>query len=146
CAQALFPTLDMPPAAKRPEDDWWLDAVKRPLGAYYRIDTRSIVEMHAALNEVGILYASAGCHDGWDDGHGVTPQEGETMSVTWTFWVMTATGQETAMQGHAFVIVGYTQDGFLIQYCGGEEWGTHGMVVLTFDVWLRNAMDCWVVQ
>src|SRR3954469_5390508 len=31
--------------------DWWLDAVRRPLGAYYRVDTRSITDMHVALNE-----------------------------------------------------------------------------------------------
>lgn len=146
CVQALFPTMDMPPAAKRTEDDWWLDAVKRPLGAYYRIDTRSIVEMHAALNEVGILYASAGCHEGWDAGNGVTPHEDEATPITQPFWVIPATGQETAMQGHAFVIVGYNQDGFLIQNSWGDEWGTHGMAVLTYDDWLRNAMDCWVVQ
>lgn len=145
CAQALFPSIDMPPAAQRPEDDWWLDAVKRPLGAYYRIDTRSIVEMHAALNEVGILYASAGCHEGWDQGHGVTPRDDEATPVTRPFWVIPAS-QETAVLGHAFVIVGYTQDGFLIQNSWGEEWGTHGMAVLTYDDWMRNAMDCWVVQ
>ena len=146
CVQALFPTIDMPPAAKRTEDDWWLDAVKRPLGAYYRIDTRSIVEMHAALNEVGILYASAGCHDGWDAGHGVTPREDEATPIAQPFWVIPSTGQESAVLGHAFVIVGYTQTGFLIQNSWGEEWGTHGMAVLTYDDWMRNAMDCWVVQ
>lgn len=146
CGQALFPTLDMPPAVENPQADWWLDAVKRPLGAYYRLDTRSIVEMHAALNEVGILYASAGCHDGWDDGHGVTPHDDEPTPDARPFWVIPSTGQETAMQGHAFVIVGYTQKGFLIQNSWGEEWGTHGMAVLTYDDWLRNAMDCWVVQ
>ena len=47
---------------------WWLDAVQRPLGAYYRVDTRSVTDMHVALNEIGILYASAVCHSGWDDG------------------------------------------------------------------------------
>ncbi|EHK64117.1 hypothetical protein KYC_22286 [Achromobacter arsenitoxydans SY8] len=146
CVQALFPTLDMPPAAKRTEDDWWLDAVKRPLGAYYRIDTRRIVEMHAALNEVGILYASAGCHDGWDAGHGVTPSEAAPTPITQPFWVIPSSEHDTAIMGHAFVIVGYTQDGFLIQNSWGEEWGTHGMAVLTYDDWLRNAMDCWVVQ
>lgn len=146
CAQALFPGMKMPPAAKRTEDDWWLDAVKRPLGAYYRIDTRSIVEMHAALNEVGILYASAGCHDGWDAGHGLTPEEAAATPITQPFWVIPTTGQDTAVLGHAFVIVGYTQDGFLIQNSWGEAWGTHGMAVLTYDDWMRNAMDCWVVQ
>lgn len=146
CAQALFPTMLMPPAATKTEEDWWLDAVKRPLGAYYRIDTRSIIEMHAALNEVGILYASAGCHDGWDAGHGITPRKAAATPITEPFWVIPSSGQDTAVLGHAFVIVGYTQDGFLIQNSWGEEWGTHGMAVLTYDDWMRNAMDCWVVQ
>ncbi|QCS62848.1 hypothetical protein EC609_10130 [Achromobacter denitrificans] len=146
CAQALFPTLEMPAAANDTEDDWWLDAVRRPLGAYYRIDTRSIVEMHAALNEVGILYASAGCHAGWDAGHGITPPTAPATPAAQPFWVIPPDDQETAMDGHAFVILGYTQDGFLIQNSWGEEWGTHGMAVLTYDDWMRNAMDCWVVQ
>lgn len=146
CAQALFPGLEMPAAASETADDWWLDAVKRPLGAYYRIDTRSIVEMHAALNEVGILYASAGCHSGWDAGHGVTPRTAAATPVEQPFWIIPSNDRESAMDGHAFVIVGYTQDGFLIQNSWGEEWGTHGMAVLTYDDWMRNAMDCWVVQ
>jgi hypothetical protein len=146
CSQELFPALAMPAAANETADDWWLDAVKRPLGAYYRIDTRNIVEMHAALNEVGILYASAGCHAGWDDGHGVTPQKAPSTPGAQPFWIIPPDKQDAATDGHAFVIVGYTQDGFLIQNSWGEEWGTHGMAVLTYDDWMRNAMDCWVVQ
>ena len=45
--------------------DWWQDAVKRPLGAYYRVDHRSVTDMQIALNEIVILYASAACHSGW---------------------------------------------------------------------------------
>ncbi|MDF8362947.1 hypothetical protein [Achromobacter anxifer] len=146
CAQDLFPGLDMPAAVNDTADDWWLDAVKRPLGAYYRIDTRSIVEMHAALNEVGILYASAGCHAGWDAGHGKTPLKAPSTPAAQPFWIIPPDDQESATDGHAFAIVGYTQDGFLIQNSWGEEWGTHGMAVLTYDDWMRNAMDCWVVQ
>ena len=44
--------------------DWWQDAVKRPLGAYYRVDHRSVTDMQIALNEIVILYASAACHSG----------------------------------------------------------------------------------
>ena len=65
CRLELWKKPDMPPAAKRPQDDWWLDAAQRPLGAYYRVESRSITDMHMALNEVGILYASAVCHAGW---------------------------------------------------------------------------------
>jgi hypothetical protein len=146
CAQALFPTISMPPATNNKEEDWWLDAVKRPLGAYYRVDTRSLVEMHAALNEVGILCASAGCHAGWDAGHGMSPGKAEATPVSLPFWVIPSDERDTAVEGHAFVIVGYTENGFLVQNSWGEEWGTYGLAVLTYDDWMRNAMDCWVVQ
>ena len=97
--------------------------------------------MHAALNEVGILYASAGCHPGWDAGANAEPAEGEA-----SIWVIPAKGTGALHPGHAFAIVGYTEFGFLIQNSWGAEWGTQGMAVLTYDDWLRNAMDCWVVQ
>jgi hypothetical protein len=60
CRFALFKTIEVPPASNSLDDDWWFDAVRRPLGAYYRIDPKSIVDMHAALNEVGILYVTSG--------------------------------------------------------------------------------------
>ena len=64
CGARLWNGLDMP-AETDPESDWWQDAVKRPLGAYYRVDHRSVTDMQIALNEIGILYASAACHAGW---------------------------------------------------------------------------------
>ena len=68
CSDKLWSSEHMPtgPVTKS-TNDWWLDAVQRPLGAYYRIDTRSITDMHVALNEIGILYVSAVCHSGWDE-------------------------------------------------------------------------------
>ena len=47
CEQRLWTTEEMPKPAKRAQDDWWLDAVRRPLGAYYRLDPRSITDMQA---------------------------------------------------------------------------------------------------
>jgi hypothetical protein len=64
-AERLWRTLQMPKATND-EDDWWLDAVKRPMGAYYRIDPKNIRDMHVALTEVGAIYASAYTHTGWD--------------------------------------------------------------------------------
>ncbi len=65
--EALWNELPMPPAPKNPADDWWLDGVKRPLGAYYRIAPENVRDMHVALKEVGAVYASALTHEGWDD-------------------------------------------------------------------------------
>jgi hypothetical protein len=141
--ETLWAELPMPPAPKNPADDWWLDAVKRPLGAYYRISPENVRDMHVALKEVGAIYASALTHDGWDDvlrdKKGQRPKDPRRLPV-----IKAARGASD--QGHAFAIVGYTRDGFIVHNSWGEEWGLGGFAVLPYEDWLRNAMDCWVVQ
>ena len=145
CSSSMFPALDMPKAPTNKNDDWWLDAVRRPLGAYYRIDPRSITDMHAALNEVGILYVSAGCHSGWDDGS-KAPQLKRRPTSFAKLWVIPVKGGNAQHPGHAFAVVGYNETGFLIQNSWGSDWGSFGYAILSYDDWLRNAMDCWVAQ
>jgi hypothetical protein len=137
CRDTLWPQEAMPGATKLAKDDWWLDAVRRPLGAYYRLDPRSVTDMHVALNEVGILYATAVCHGGWNQGLGVKPEG---------WWKIPPQKGTLADGGHAFAIVGYNHDGFIIQNSWGERWGSAGRAVLNYEDWLDNAMDCWVAQ
>ena len=144
CGADLWQGPDMPPAAKRAGDDWWLDAATRPLGAYYRVESRSITDMHVALNEVGILYASAVCHAGWNEGMGGTKPQGGKPAGGW--WQIPAQKAAPDDGGHAFVIVGYTREGFIIQNSWGTAWGTDGQAVLNYADWIDNAMDCWVAQ
>lgn len=145
CRERLYPTIDMPPASDTLADDWWFDAVKRPLGAYYRVDPKRIADMHAALNEVGILLATCGCHSGWDDGLELEPQRRVPKSYK-SIWRIPRRGGRAQHPGHAFAIVGYCEDGFLIQNSWGPDWGSHGWAVLGYDDWVDNAMDCWVAQ
>jgi hypothetical protein len=141
CSDKLWTSEKMPTdQVAISSDDWWLDAVRRPLGAYYRIDTRSITDMHVALNEIGILYASAVCHSGWDDGFSKTSQPKSG------YWAIPRRKASLSDGGHAFAIVGYNQDGFIIQNSWGTGWGTKGRAVLPYEDWLDNAMDCWVAQ
>ena len=83
------------------------DAVKRPLGAYYRVNHKDLVAMHAALAEVGILYATATVHSGWEEvgRNGVIPL------------------RDSIQGGHAFAIVAYDHRGFWIQNSWGTRWG-----------------------
>ena len=139
CRSELWKSLDMPKPVSDPKKDWWLDAANRPLGAYYRVDVRSVTDMHVALNEVGILYASAICHDGWMAGLNVQPpKEG--------YWTIPHQAALPADGGHAFIIVGYTPEGFVIQNSWGTAWGNAGLAVLTYADWTAHAMDCWVAQ
>ena len=137
CKANLWPSEPMPMQVQQPKDDWWLDAVLRPLGAYYRVEPRSITDMHVALNEVGILYATAACHRGWGEGMGV---KGTGL------WHIPSQQALPTDGGHAFAIVGYNHDGFIIQNSWGTDWGSAGRAVLQYEDWLDNAMDCWVAQ
>ena len=141
--ERLWTTLRMPPASNVPAEDWWLDAVKRPMGAYYRIAPDNVRDIHVALKEVGAVYASALTHQGWDALQGrkrtPTPTDPDTIPV-----IDAARG--AADQGHSFAIVGYTRKGFIVQNSWGATWGAGGFAVLPYADWLRNAMDCWVVQ
>ncbi len=137
CARSLWREIDMPVATNVPGEDWWLDAVNRPLGAYYRVDTRSVTDMHVALNEAGILYASAVCHDGWLEDRKAADRRG---------WVIPFRKAKPTDGGHAFAIVGYDARGFLVHNSWGEGWGDGGFATLTYEDWTEHAMDCWVAQ
>ncbi|HOC43224.1 MAG TPA: C1 family peptidase [Thermoanaerobaculales bacterium] len=106
------------------------DGVLRPLGAYFRVNPKDLVAMHAALAETKILFATAVVHAGWDqpDAAGL---------------IIPSTDERG---GHAFAVVAYDADGFWIQNSWGEEWGRGGFAKVTYDDWLENAMDVWVAR
>jgi len=145
CAEALWSAATMPQATNEPGQDWWLDAVKRPLGAYYRVDPQNLGHMQTALSETTVLYASAAWHDGWESGRnvGAGKPAPSTFADVWEIPHAQAGAED---QGHAFVIVGYNARGFLIQNSWGAQWGSGGFALLTYRDWLTNGMDCWAVQ
>jgi hypothetical protein len=146
CAHALWPNEGMPAATNDPASDWWLDAVKRPLGAYYRVDPRNLGHMQAALTEAQVLYASAAWHEGWETGRG-SSANGQVPRSFADIWEIPYDEQQgSADTGHAFAIVGYNARGFLVQNSWGAQWGTSGYALLTYRDWLANSMDCWVAQ
>lgn len=106
------------------------DAAQRPLGAYFRVNHKDLVAMHAAFAEVGVLYASAAVHDGWDD-----PRRGV---IAWT--------QQEIAGYHAFAIVGYDEGGFWIQNSWGKTWGRGGYGYVSYDEWLERGTDVWVAR
>jgi hypothetical protein len=106
------------------------DALRNTIGAYYRLRL-DIVDFHAALNEVGAIYASAKVHRGWHTrkvGSGKIPFEPGS------------TG------GHAFAIVGYNDHGFLVQNSWGLEWGRNGLAWWSYEDWKQNIHDAWVFR
>ena len=107
------------------------DAIERPLGNYFRLRHLHLSHVHAALTEVGILYASADVHAGWMD------PDNETGRIE---------QHDEIVGGHAFAIVGYDGEGLWIQNSWGTDWGLGGFGHLTYDDWLQNGYDCWVAR
>jgi len=134
CSEALWPlsyTEGLTPTIQ-------LQAQEVPLGAYFRVFSR-INDVQAALRDVGMLFASAATHSGWD-----APQDG---AIAWD-------PEEPAGDGHAFAIVGYNRDGFLIQNSWGLDWGGYahadgvqpGVALWRYADFEANIWDVWVAQ
>jgi hypothetical protein len=113
-------------------------ALSHRLGAYYRVMPRRS-DVHAALNEVSVVFASAATHKGWDEmGKSHIPYDSS--------WPEDG--------GHAFAIIGYTDDGFLVQNSWGRRWGNirigkrsvKGVAVWSYDDFERNVWDLWVAR
>ena len=124
-----------PYVANKP--DWQLsiaqaeDARQTTLGAYFRVSKR-LSDFHAALNEANALFVSARVHKGWKstslNSTGVIPYQGGSLG------------------GHAFAIVGYNGQGFWVQNSWGKAWGKNGIALWTYEDWLENLRDAWVVR
>jgi hypothetical protein len=131
CVKDLWSTRGPSTApANKPAADPWSEALTRPLGAYFRVNHKDLVAMHAALTEVGILYATSDVHAGWDDvgPNGIIRQQDEILG------------------GHAFAIVAYDRSGFWIQNSWNTDWGRDGFGHVTYDDWLANGNDVWVAR
>lgn len=123
-----------------PGSNWRVQAARRPLGAYYRVNARSIGDLQAAIFEVRAIYCSARVHEGWQKENLRTypDQQFAGLPLPHIDFPHDKTG------GHAFCMVGYNQDGFVIQNSWGRGWGLEGFALLTYEDWIHNGNDAWV--
>jgi len=115
-----------------PKDGWATDALASPLGAYYRINHKSVVDMQAAISEVGAIYCSGDVHEGW------------WLKQSASLPVMDIS--DKMVGGHAFCMIGYNEQGFIVQNSWGDTWGWNGFAVLQYADWVENGSDAWVVS
>lgn len=131
CKKETWPhSTDKEDTQSYPLENWSQEAVDTPLGAYYRINKDSVVDMQSAIKEVGAIYCSATIQKGW------------WLNTEATLPIIEHTADKTG--GHAFAIVGYNKDGFIIQNSWGEKWGYYGFAVLGYKEWVENGSDAWV--
>jgi hypothetical protein len=86
------------------------EALQVPLGAYYRV-LKSRVDVHTALYEVPALLATAATHRGWD-----APKNGViAFNKPKSGTKRKASEKNRGVSGHAFAVVGYTDQGLIVQ-------------------------------
>lgn len=123
------------------------DAQKTQGGSYYRVMHKNVRDVHSALNDVGIVYATLMVHDGWFD-PGPVKVKVECVHKgrrrTQSLPVIQRRGH--ADGGHAVVFVGYTAQGFIVQNSWGKSWGERGFALLPYEDYLLHATDVWVAQ
>lgn len=133
------------PRAVRPKPGWAEDATRRPLGVYYRINKQSVVDMQAAINEIGAIYVSATVHDGWDTLTVKKPRPAPRSHADLSSLVIPPVKDPTQNGGHAFALVGYNDLGFIVQNSWGPVWGAGGFGILPYDDWAVNGTDAWAL-
>ena len=136
CSEELWPYRNKKKEAVfvPPSSGWDSDAATRPIGAYYRVMADAIADLQAAINEVGAIYVSSDVHKGWD---AIAKSAKALPTIPWK-------AGTKPNGGHAFALVGYDREGFIVQNSWGDDWGYHGFARLTYEDWLTNADDAWV--
>jgi hypothetical protein len=121
------------------DDEARLAALKYPLGAFYRVLPKRS-DLQAALHEVPAVFVTAGTHAGWDK-----PVDG----------LIEHTLGDEEQGGHAFAVIGYTEEGFLIQNSWNKDWGGvefengksyPGCAIWSYEDFDRHLWDAWVAR
>jgi hypothetical protein len=118
--------------------NWDVDALHCTLGVYYRIDSRSIVDMQAAIRQVGAIYCSATIHEGWD------VESRKLLNGHEDLAIIEHKPKPKDPGGHAFAITGYNEDGFVVQNSWGSGWASLGFALLPYADWITHGDDAWV--
>ena len=126
CEVDLWPATDGGALSEKRANN----AARRPLGAYFRVNHRDLVAMHAAITEVGVLYVSSNVHSGWRK----VGRDGRINLVA------------DNIGGHAFALVAYDERGFWLQNSWSDTWGHRGFAHVSYEDWLTNGSDAWVAR
>lgn len=111
------------------------DALRRPIGAYFRILDSDVSHVQAAVVEGDALLASAWVHEGWRH-ENLLRRRG----------LPTIARERRTVGLHAFAVVGYGPQGFVVQNSWGARWGAGGFALLPYDEWFENRQDAWVAR
>ena len=147
CSDSLWPYRDGRGRVLfiKPRESWDIDALTRTIGVYYRVNRASVVDLQAAIRQIGAIFVSATVHDGWD----IAPSNagGRTKTAQLTHETLPLIGSirdQKSIGGHAFALVGYNERGLVVQNSWGVDWGMKGFATLPYGEWVKNGDDAWV--
>lgn len=138
CPDNQWPNLDF--VTDLDDPDLVRSCREYPLGAYYRINPFRLDDMQSAITELEAIAVSAAVHDGWIKPVRLRNARGQEMHV------IERSLKPKLLGGHAFLIVGYNEVGFLVQNSWGAQWGKGGFATLPYEDWLESAYDAWVAR
>ena len=124
----------------KPGSRWAPDAATRPVGVYYRVNHESVVDMQAAILNMGAIYVSCDVHKGWD----IAGKSRQRKVTHASLPVIQYRADAKIGGGHALALVGYNEKGFIVQNSWGAGWGSSGFAILSYADWVANGADAWV--
>jgi|CXWL01.1.fsa_nt_gi hypothetical protein len=106
------------------------------LGAYLRL-RHVLYDYHAALCEAGAIVVTSMVHDGWSF---------EKVANNRNRIHFEGPNKTDLTGAHAFAIVGYDADGFLVLNSWGPGWGENGIAHWSYEDWQAHVLDAWVLR
>ena len=134
CPESLW---DDSATVNEPTPQQAIKAKKISLGSYYRLHPY-LNDYHAAINEADAILVSATIHNGWNQ---LSFDDGRPYG--------TITDSQKPLGNHAFLVVGYNEEGFIVFNSWGPKWGgVHkpGLALWPYDDWSESILDAWVLR
>lgn len=120
--ESIYPYRD-DESAQKPSDELYEIANHFKIANFARVTTTS--GLKKALLEIGPCYIQLPLY-------GTRP----------TFWRPTHHSDKPD-GGHALTVIGYTEEGFILQNSWGADWNDDGCIVFPYDEWSVH-WECWV--
>ncbi|HEY9037871.1 MAG TPA: trypsin-like peptidase domain-containing protein [Roseovarius sp.] len=111
------------------------DARQITSGAYFRLRP-SLADFQSAIQEMGAIAVSAHIHAGW-----VRSDGKRIHSIRYC---------PDRIGAHAFAVIGYDAEGFIVQNSWGAKWGGwhghDGLAHWSYADWAENLIDAWIIR
>ena len=146
CLEEFWPTKLADTVAPKP--GWRQSCADCTTSAYYRVyqsDTlgrKYMSDIQAAIYETGAVLAGGKIKQkDWESLRDQNPKDIPTLPSFPPGLSSTDKGQ---LPGHAYALVGYNSEGFIVLNSWGPDWGYKGFAIIRYEDWDASGEDVWV--